>query len=396
VSLALAELGLRAFGVGYVVRGQPDRVTGWAHIPGAHGWYTGEGRGYVRINSAGWRGPERPITKPSGVTRIAVLGDSYTEATQVEEDSAFPALLERRLNDSLPGHFEVLNFGVSGFGTGQELLTLQHYAFAYAPDAVVLAFMTGNDISDNSPTLKPYKDFPYFTLTDGRLVLDTSFLASPRYRASIRWPARAVRFAVVHCRLAQLVGRALQSVEAARALRMAEPQLAAHRELPRELIAQWQMYLDPPPDTAWDHAWSVTEALLARINAECRARHIPFYLVTLSNPPQVTPDTAKLRSFAAALGVRDLFHPERRLAQLSAREGIAMLALAPLFSADAVARHEYYHGFGKYPGRGHWNGRGHALAADLIGAWLTSRLPQDLRDSPQGFNLTKLPPATPR
>ena len=58
VALVFAELGLRAFGVSYPSFLRPDPVTGWAHPPGAAGWFTLEGKGYVRINAAGWRGAD--------------------------------------------------------------------------------------------------------------------------------------------------------------------------------------------------------------------------------------------------------------------------------------------------------------------------------------------------
>ena len=373
-ALLATELLLRAWGFSAVGFMQPDRLLGWARIPGEEGWYTVEGRAYLRINAGGWRGPARSLEKPAGVTRIVVLGDSYTEGAQVAEDATFPSLLEHDLNRSLPGRYEVLNFGVAGFGTGQELLVLEHYALRYAPDAVVLAFTTGNDVWDNSPTLRRSSDSPYFRLDGDALVLDTSFLTSPRYLAQWSWRARTLRVLAEHCRIAQLARRARQGAQAARILAWRERRLIPSGASPRD--PRLAVYRDPPPDSAWAHAWSVTERLVARIDSECRSRHIPFYLVTLSNPEQVTPDSQARRAFAAALGARDLFAPERRLERVASREGFDMLALAPLLSADAISRHEYYHGFGKFEGAGHWNERGHGMAAALLNPWLAARLPR--------------------
>jgi hypothetical protein len=178
-----------------------------AHIPGAEGWYTAEGRSYIRINASGWHDKERPLAKPAGVTRIAILGDSYTDALQVPEDSAFPAILERTLNNTLPGRYEVLNFGVGGFGTGQELLALRHYALKYAPDAVILAFTIVNDVSDNSRALKRVDYVPYFRRVDQRLVLDTSFHISRGFLLR----ARILAFLEQRSRLAQLARAAMLS-----------------------------------------------------------------------------------------------------------------------------------------------------------------------------------------
>jgi lysophospholipase L1-like esterase len=374
LALLVAELGLRLFGVSYPSFLRPDPITGWAHPPGAAGWFTLEGKGYVRINAAGFRGADWPVTKPPGVTRIAVLGDSYTEGVQVAEDSTFSAVLERELNAGGTGRYEVLNFGVGGFGTGQELIALRRYVFAYMPDVVILAFLTSNDVSDNSPTLKQGSDFPFFRDADGSLALDTTFLRSPRYRASMSWRARLLRFVGRHSRLAQLARRDWQAWNQARIVASGKHSAAPPGARPQELSVQFEVYLDPPPDTAWANAWTITERLITQMSHDCQARDIAFFLVTLSNPPQVTPDSARLHDLAASLGVRDLLQPERRLERLSAREGFGMLALAPLLSAAAIAHREYYHGFGTLLGRGHWNARGHQAAAALLRAWLAPRL----------------------
>ena len=87
------------------------------------------------------------------------------------DDQTFCAALERALEDSLRPigkRVEVLNFGVSGYGTAQELLMLRHYAWSYEPDAVILAFFRGNDPRNNSAELEPYKVRPFFRLENSR------------------------------------------------------------------------------------------------------------------------------------------------------------------------------------------------------------------------------------
>src|SRR5436305_593359 len=83
----------------------------------------------VRISSQGLRDREHRIAKPAGTYRIAVLGDSYAEAMQVEMDHAFWALLPEKLKAcGFAGgkSIETVNFGVSGYGTAHELLMLQN------------------------------------------------------------------------------------------------------------------------------------------------------------------------------------------------------------------------------------------------------------------------------
>src|SRR5918912_279301 len=126
--LLIFELFLRAVGYTYPVFYQPDEVRGYSLKPGMEGWYRKEGAAFVRINSDGLRDREHSKEKPADVLRVAVVGDSYAEAFQVEQDKAFWSVMEKRLQEcpALAGRrVEVINFGVSGYGPTQELLTLR-------------------------------------------------------------------------------------------------------------------------------------------------------------------------------------------------------------------------------------------------------------------------------
>src|SRR5262245_53648445 len=97
IAAVMIEVYVRVSGRDQPVIWQPDPVLGWRHIPGttAH-WYQ-EGEGWIEINSLGMRDPERTIAKPSGTFRIAVFGDSMTEAVQVYPAQTYCHLLESRL-----------------------------------------------------------------------------------------------------------------------------------------------------------------------------------------------------------------------------------------------------------------------------------------------------------
>src|SRR5262252_7468637 len=169
-ALLLTELFLRLIGYSYPLFYVADYDRGVALRPGAAGLYQREGTNYVRINSAGLRDREHAQAKPPDTVRIALLGDSYCEALQVPQEQTFWWLLQQKLEacNAFPGkHVEILNFGVSGYGTGQELITLQRQAREYAPDIVLLLVTTNNDITDNRRELKLADDIPYFTYRNG-------------------------------------------------------------------------------------------------------------------------------------------------------------------------------------------------------------------------------------
>lgn len=365
VGLLLCELALRILGVGYTVFVWTDPVTGVAHIPGVTSRTKFEGGRWVEINSDGLRGPETPLQAPPGTYRVALLGDSFIEAFEVPYDSTVGEVVERRLAEQRGTPVEVLNFGVGGYGTAQELLTLQHKVWKYQPDLVLLAVTTGNDISDNYRPLNGSEYVPYYVFQGGRLVLDTTFLSTPGYRSRAMWSRRMLTV-VKHSRLAQVVNRVRKT---RRKDERQERNAAARPE--EELGLRDEVHL-PPATPEWREAWRVTEGVLELMRDECRAKGTPFAIVTLTRGIQVSPDRKKKELFLQQLGAEDLYYPERRLAEFGRREGIPVLNLAPSMAAEAEERQVYFHAHRNTPGVGHWNAEGHRAAGERIAAWLDS------------------------
>jgi lysophospholipase L1-like esterase len=99
-------------------------------------------------NSKGLRNTtDFPYSKAKGTLRVLSLGDSQTQGYEVRQEATFSAVLEHFLNGR-GVHAEVLNSGVSGFGTAEELAFLENEGYRYEPDVVVLAFYS-NDFVDN-------------------------------------------------------------------------------------------------------------------------------------------------------------------------------------------------------------------------------------------------------
>ena len=119
----------------------------------------------------------------------------------IQRCDSFWAVAERES----PG-LEVINFGVSSYGTAQELLTLREKVWAFNPDLVLLAFCTTNDVSDNLRALRLKHDIPYFVRKDGKLQLDDSFLSQPGFRAGLSPPNRAFTWLSRHLRVLRQAG----------------------------------------------------------------------------------------------------------------------------------------------------------------------------------------------
>ena len=196
VGLLFAEILLRLLGVAYPLPYYRDPYCGSRLRPGFQGWFTKEGRAFVTINSAGFRDREHSLAKPPDTVRIAVLGDSFAEAVQVPLEKTFWSVLEGELQRRHvfgERQVEVLNFGISGHGTAQQLQVLRHYVWPYEPDLVLLAFFAGNDVRNNSRQLESDHVKPFFAVQHGELILDERFLQHPDY---IRAGTAQVRFKV--------------------------------------------------------------------------------------------------------------------------------------------------------------------------------------------------------
>ena len=68
-----------------------------------------------------------------------MLGDSITFGNSVAWDQTFSYVLQQQLNERAGRRaFEVLNLGVSGYNTAQELATLRELGLNFSPDLIVL------------------------------------------------------------------------------------------------------------------------------------------------------------------------------------------------------------------------------------------------------------------
>ena len=374
VGLLLGEVTLRIIGFRYLNLNQQDQYVGFALRPGAAGWWTNEGEAYIKINNDGLRDREHSKTKPSNTLRIAVLGDSFAEALQVPMEMAFWAVTEQKLQGckAFGGQqVEVINFGVSGFSTARELITLRQRVWQYSPDIIVLVVTTGNDIEDNSRLLNlEYAGLPlpYFVYKNGALVLDDSMLKerdeSLKFRLQKSFLGNSLNWLRDHLRLIGLIDKARGTFQ-----NYGLRQNKGPIRIGYEPGIEAKVYL-APTDPAWDEAWRVTEGLILLMRDEVKAHGAQFLIVTGSNGIQVYRNPAVRQDFMRRLGINDLFYPDRRIKALGEREGIEVLNLAPALQEYADQNKAILHGT---DGSGHWNVLGHREVGDRVAEKLCER-----------------------
>ncbi len=333
VALGAGEVVVRLARPAYLLGPDPvsnpfwryDPELGWAHRPGQQGEFSrAEFSHPVSINAAGWRDRERTIARVTGTARIAVLGDSFAWGHGVADELIFTRRLEPMLNG-----VEVLNFGLSGSATDQQLLILKHHALAYKPD-LILVMLTRNDFTGNTSVTEGTYPKPMFVLDPGGALRLTN-VPVPRVSA----PARAAqwlrrRSALYHFTASSLEGSDVRVPSAVQ--------------------------------------FEVTCALLEAIRSEAAGAGAALAVALTPSSPHTYQDVvppAEARRFGS-------------VAQCGADMGIAVIDLVPAFRArgrtDEGGRFELFYIHDK-----HWNAAGHELAAREL-----ARRLQELRLLPVG------------
>ncbi|MEG3842361.1 SGNH/GDSL hydrolase family protein [Microcoleus sp. herbarium14] len=383
MGVIIGEVGLRVAGIdgypkiGDFVDSAPTRFhtsdpnLGWKLKPGASGEWKGEGESFVRVNSEGLRDREHTKAKPANTLRVAVLGDSFTEAIHVPVEQTFWSKLERKLGncEAVKGRkkVEAINFGVQGYGTAQELIMLRKKVWDYNPDIVVLAFFIGNDVINNSPKLEYDRYRPFFAYdASGKLLPDMSFrnLAPiDRNENAVSFVDRMPSFIVNNSRILQVIKKVDLDMK--------------KRQLSGDFTHLSTKNFNPPDNAAWREAWRVTEGLIVTMRNEVVQKKADFLVVTIGAPIQVDRDPAKRKKFMQEYKIQDLFYPDRRLEKLGAREGFRVLNLAEQFQGYTEKYQVCAHGFeNSVPCGGHWNELGHRLASIMINRNLCENLKQ--------------------
>ncbi|MDQ3815527.1 MAG: GDSL-type esterase/lipase family protein [Armatimonadota bacterium] len=355
--LGMLELGMWVLGIN-----PPQRDDGTRPHPIWHHWhpknyrldYYVKAEGYtkpVTFNEHGLRESRSiSVAKPPGVFRIAVLGDSFVEAMQVEEDETLVRQLEKNLQpvirQKMKQRLEVLNFGCRGFCTSLEMLLLREFVLKFEPDMVILVHFF-NDISDDS-------QFGVWAHYQGKKLV------------AVRKPGagkgRDVREFFRRSRLVRLVSGALHERRRARQSRLQ----------PKEsLLVGWDAIVHDPYTPDDEKAWKHSLGYLGQIADMLRQRRIPFLVAVIPIPTQVEPVSAQFAAESGALwlaGGKRLEYTgyQRKLTAYCRSKGIAYLDLLPAFRAANPSGRTWLF----LPKDGHWTAAGHALAARKITEYL--------------------------
>lgn len=327
-----------------------DPNLGWANESGARGNIESSRLNYhASINSLGFRDPARVITKRAGVRRVLFLGDSVTWGWGVNDGERFCDLLDAELRPKL----EVIDAAVPGYGTDQELWTLEARGDALQPDLVVLVFIL-NDVLDCDESLRYEMAKPRFVPVRDTWSIEGRPVPDPRGMLR-RWLGPTMAELGAHSALWTALQRWRQREDPLPApdekMRPYRPQYAAR------ILAVADKLLEP--DSPARHA-------LTLMRAWCARRKVPFAVIVLphNNDPYLYEPLCERPEFDGTTAFTKVV--ERVGADLD----------IPVKNVDALMFAQAVKGHRLHCGDGHLNVDGNALVAralqPMIEGWLAS------------------------
>ncbi len=392
----------------------PDAQYGWAHQPGATGrWFNpyNEYNVEVTINSKGLRDVEMDYVKAADEFRILVLGDSYVEGMRVPLEQTFSKVLEQRLNavDS-PIKFQVINAGVSAWGTDQALLWYRNEGVKYEPDLVILGFFPGNDFLNNSEALE-VENFgavrkPFFYLDGDQLALRyypfnpdqaPKAAASPAVQQATETAAASALTAPLQTWRPWLQNNSALYRFVTPMLRESIPPLARllvrwgllepgqeeiDATLPADYIPVTYGVYRRPPTEQWQDAFTLTNALIRALDKEVSASGVRLAVVIMTAQEQVYPDfwQGLLQRYPAMQDNDwDMEQPNRVLYSILDGSNIPYLDLLPIFRQRAASARNLLH----LRHDGHWTADGERLAGESLYQFLTQNRLVPVTDAAQ-------------
>jgi len=277
-----------------------DRGESWA-IPDEDLGYRLRG---TPPNPLGLKSP--PVgPKTPGRTRVLMLGDSILHGGSLDDTLAAHA--QRRLDGS-NRRAELINAGIPGYTTYQELQFLRKYGLALQPDLVGIAFCT-NDL---------HRQLQFFRTRNGKIVgsaFDTTEEAASTAHGSLYVLARRSLFLRWARQRADLLAKSWK-VDFGRGF------LFDHRS---DLATAWQ---DPP--------WRDFQRWFDEFQALGQVHGFKLFVIAF-------PLSAQYRTDYLERDREYVLKPQRRLAEVAGRSGVPLLDLYERIDPDRDLRGDGIH-----------------------------------------------------
>ena len=263
--------------------------------------------------------------------------------------------------------FEVLSFGVSGWGTAQMYLTIRDEVILYKPDYVVLAFFPGNDLKNNiyELELNPYR--PYFELKNDDLVLSRSPVTDTNLKREI------YRFFRDNLIIVQLIRESVANLFWEISL---QKQI---KDINNEFTNDYDKKIKLIDDATWGNSldskfvinsWALLESFLLKISKDLKTNNSELLTLVVSRAEVVDYEEEYVKKMAKDNNISNIFYPEQRLEDFGKQNNIHIISISRYMSDWNWNKNNQltnFHGFNETLGSGHWNENGHKFTGDIIG-----------------------------
>jgi len=301
----------------------------------------------IRTNRHGMHWRDVTIRKNDGRRRIAFLGDSFTFGSWAGGyEESFVGTFDKSVS---PERWEVLNFGVGGYGLADEELLLREQVLEFSPSYVIVVVFAGNDFRDT-----------YLGIDKESIIDGAAELQDTKVRAVV--PAELLvddTTVSAPCALAPGPRRWLEGLSS---FRLMSPWLgienlciefAVNRNF--TMYTFWSQY--PYPDTALAAKDAVVETL-TRMDSLLEEHRAHLAIVTLPTSEQVHARTETGVDY-------DIGFPQAYLQVFARDQDIPYLDLLPILRSHVRGTNERLF----LAGDPHLNNRGHEIVGEHIADW---------------------------
>ena len=343
---------------------QYDAELGWTGRPNIEDQFVAfDCENHVQQNHHGFRGTAYPFDRTTA-GRLLVLGDSYTWGYGVDEEQIFTTILQRQADPRL----EVVNLGVSGYGTDQELLLYRKLGRKFQADQVLLAVTPYTDLMDNQFAVRYGHPKPLFKQPEDKRPgpLELTNVPVPQMADWSDKPQQMDTDRHWLCQLATRSSLAASILNATSTNPSAREWLEQRRiRIPRNISHDWAISCHtselPLP---WEQAFELLTRLIQQFHTEVAANGVELSILLVPSVIDVDPvlwDEFQQQNHRPYGQQWDRDHVRRRLKDFCKSSGIQLVD--PTDALRSAAEHNSYL---YYPWNQHWTPAGHQIVAELL------------------------------
>ena len=273
----------------------------------------------LSFNEKGHRGRNVEYDNPDNKFRILILGDSFAEGYVVNLEDLFSEVLRKKLGDSTTQGIEIINTGVAGYSTDQELLFFNNEGYRYRPNLTILLFYENDVFYNNEPKYwRGYK--PYFELENDVLIHKNFPVPQPIFQKKVRSWLRSLMSKSYLFEYLSL-------------------HLSMEKDDSKKNIPNYDKVNLKDYDHVIERKWQITEKIINKLKADVVSNGGDFLIVHIPSRELIYKGfrDGYLKHYSIEENDLDFDKPRRYLADICRNDEIDFLSLKDLFTIGEVS-----------------------------------------------------------